>query len=202
MLMPKMAAATRTDQRPTREEAEEAVRTLISWCGDDPNRDGLLETPARVARAWEEFCRGYNEEPERHLSRTFEDEAGYDDIVLERGISFESTCEHHMVPIVGVVHVAYLPSDRIVGLSKIVRLIDGFAKRLQVQEKLTRQIADSIAKSLSTKGVAVVVEAEHECMSMRGVRRRGVQTVTSCMLGAFRDDASAREEVMALIRGR
>lgn len=200
--MPKMAAATRTDQRPTREEAEEAVRTLISWCGDDPNRDGLLETPARVARAWEEFCRGYNEEPERHLSRTFEDEAGYDDIVLERGISFESTCEHHMVPIVGVVHVAYLPSDRIVGLSKIVRLIDGFAKRLQVQEKLTRQIADSIAKSLSTKGVAVVVEAEHECMSMRGVRRRGVQTVTSCMLGAFRDDASAREEVMALIRGR
>jgi GTP cyclohydrolase I len=186
----------------TRAEAEEAVRTLLRWAGDDPSRNGLQETPERVVRAYEEFFRGYNEDPRKHLEKTFEDTEGYDEIVLLRGIQFESYCEHHLVPILGEAHVGYLPADRVVGLSKLARVVDGYAKRLQVQEAMTRQIANAIQEVLKPRGVCVVIEAEHECMSTRGVSKRGVLTTTSCMLGFFREDASARAEVLSLIRGR
>jgi GTP cyclohydrolase I len=186
--------------RPSRAEAEEAVRCLLRWSGDDPDREGLLETPSRVAKAYEEFFRGYHEDPATILAKTFEDVAGYDEMVLVRGINFESYCEHHLVPIIGVAHIGYLPTDRVVGLSKLARVVDCFAKRLQIQEKMTVDIAKAIETSLKPNGVAVVLEAEHQCMSTRGVMKKGALTKTSCMLGAFRSSAEARTEFLSLIR--
>ena len=186
--------------RPTREEAEAAVRTLIRWAGDDPLREGLLDTPARVARAYEEFYRGYGEDPVALLERTFSEVEGYDEIVLLRDIRLESHCEHHMVPIVGRAHVAYLPDRRVVGISKLARLVDAFAHRLQIQEKLTAQIADTIQEVLRPHGTAVIIEAVHECMSCRGVHKTGVSMVTSRMLGVFRENRSTRQELMAMVQ--
>jgi GTP cyclohydrolase IA len=185
--------------RPARAEAEEAVRTLIRWAGDDPTREGLAETPARVARAYEEFFEGYALDPAEVLRRTFEETEGYDELVLLRDVRFESTCEHHMVPIVGVAHIGYLPDRRVVGISKLARLVEIFARRLQMQEKMTAQIANTISDVLQPKGVAVVLEAEHQCLTTRGVHKPGASMVTSRMLGVFRDDASTRREFLALI---
>ena len=185
--------------RPSRAEAEEAVRTLIRWAGDDPSREGLLDTPGRVVRSYEEFYRGYGEDPDAILATTFEELEGYDEIVLLRDIRFESHCEHHMVPIIGVAHVAYLPDRRVVGISKLARVVDAYAKRMQIQEKMTAQIANTINDVLQPRGVAVVIEASHECMSTRGVYKPGVGMVTSRMLGAFRDDPSTRRELLAMI---
>jgi GTP cyclohydrolase IA len=191
-----LAAAT----RPTREEAEEAVRTLLRWAGDNPAREGLAETPARVTRAFEEFFRGYTEDPVSLLETTFEETDGYDEIVLLRDIRVESTCEHHMAPIIGQAHVAYLPHRRVVGISKLARVVDAYAKRLQIQEKLTAQIANTIAEVLQPRGVAVIVEAQHQCMTTRGVHKPGTTLVTSRMLGAFRDNPDTRKELMAMLR--
>jgi GTP cyclohydrolase I len=195
------AATSSTPGRPTREEAEAAVRTLLRWTGDDPEREGLVDTPARVVRAYEEFFEGYAVDPVALLERTFEETDGYDEIVLLRNIRLESYCEHHMVPILGRAHVAYLPGRRVVGICKLARVVEAYAKRLQIQEKLTAQIANTIEEVLQPKGVAVVIEAEHQCMSTRGVHQTGVAMVTSRMLGAFRDDANTRRELMALIQG-
>ncbi|WP_421875472.1 GTP cyclohydrolase I FolE [Pacificispira sp.] len=184
--------------RPSREEAEAAVRTLLRWAGDDPDREGLLDTPKRVAKAYEEFFAGYGEDPTELLARTFSETEGYDEMVLLRGISFESHCEHHMVPIIGTAHVAYLPNNRVVGISKLARVVEIFAKRLQIQEKMTAQIADAIQDVLDPRGVAVVVSAQHQCMTTRGVKKHGVDMVTSRMLGAFKDDRGLRSEFMAL----
>ena len=186
--------------RPTREEAEAAVRTLIRWAGDDPAREGLLDTPARVARSYEEFYRGYGQDPVALLERTFSEVEGYDEIVLLRDIRLESHCEHHMVPIVGRAHVAYMPDRRVVGISKLARLVDAFAHRLQIQEKLTAQIADTIQTVLHPHGTAVIIEAVHECMSCRGVHKTGVSMVTSRMLGIFRENRSTRQELMAMVQ--
>ncbi len=191
-----LAAAT----RPSREEAEEAVRTLLRWAGDDPAREGLAETPARVARAYEEYFRGYGEDPVSLLETTFEETDGYDEIVLLRDIHFESTCEHHVAPIIGHAHVAYLPHRRVVGISKLARVVDAYAKRLQIQEKMTAQIANTIADVLQPRGVAVIVEAQHQCMTTRGVHKPGTVLVTSRMLGAFRDNPETRRELMAMLR--
>ncbi|HEX9701812.1 MAG TPA: GTP cyclohydrolase I FolE [Rhodospirillales bacterium] len=185
--------------KPTRAQAEEAVRTLIKWAGDDPAREGLVDTPARVVRSFEEFFEGYAACPRDILERTFEETDGYDEIVLLRDIRFESHCEHHMAPIIGKAHVAYLPHRRIVGISKLARLVEVFARRLQIQEKLTAQIANAIDAVLEPKGVAVVIEAAHQCMTTRGVHKPGVVMVTSRMLGAFRDDASTRREFLAMV---
>lgn len=185
--------------RPTREEAEAAVRTLLRWACDDPAREGLIDTPARVVRAYEEFFAGYNTDPVALLERTFEETDGYDEIVLLRDIRLESYCEHHMVPIVGVAHVAYLPGNRVVGISKLARVVEAYAKRLQIQEKLTAQIANTINDVLQPRGVAVVIEAGHQCMTTRGVHKPGVSMVTSRMLGAFRTDPATRRELMAMI---
>jgi GTP cyclohydrolase I len=184
--------------RPSRDEAEAAVRTLIRWAGDDPEREGLLGTPDRVVRSYEEFFAGYVDDPVQILERTFEEVEGYDEIVLLRGIRFESHCEHHMVPIVGKAHVAYLPDRRVVGISKLARVVDVYAKRLQIQEKMTAQIARTIHDVLEPRGVAVIIESEHECMTTRGVHKSGVTMVTSQMLGAFRD-SETRRELLALI---
>ncbi|MBK5920278.1 GTP cyclohydrolase I FolE [Rhodothalassium salexigens] len=183
-------AATETPEiaRPTRAEAESAVRTLLLWAGDNPDREGLLDTPRRVVKAYEEYFCGYDENPADHLRRTFEEVAGYDDMVLVRGIAFDSHCEHHLAPIQGVAHVAYVPSGRIVGLSKLARVVELYARRLQVQEKLTAQVADALEDSLAPLGVAVQVEATHGCMSCRGVRKVGADTVTTVMRGQFRTD--------------
>ncbi len=186
--------------RPSREEAEEAVRTLLRWAGDDPAREGLAATPGRVVRAYEEYFRGYAEDPVRLLETTFEETDGYDEIVLLRDIRFESTCEHHMAPIIGQAHVAYLPHRRVVGISKLARLVDAYAKRLQIQEKMTAQIANTIAEVLQPRGVAVIVEAQHQCMTTRGVHKPGSMLVTSRMLGAFRDSPETRRELMAMLR--
>ncbi len=186
--------------RPDRAEAEAAVRTLIRWAGDDPDREGLSGTPERVVRAYEEFFAGYWEDPTELLQRTFEETGGYDEMVMLRDISFESHCEHHMVPIIGTAHVAYLPRTRVVGISKLARVVEAFAKRLQIQEKMTAQIADSINTVLQPRGVAVVIEAAHQCMTTRGVHKPGVAMVTSRMLGAFRDDPMTRREFLAAIR--
>lgn len=186
-------------KRPSRSEAEAAVRTLIRWAGDDPDREGLHETPARVAKAYDEFYAGYAEDPVAILARTFEEIEGYDEIVLLRDIRVESHCEHHMVPIIGVAHVAYLPDRRVVGISKLARIVDSYARRLQLQEKLTAQIANTINEVLQPRGVAVVIEANHECMSTRGVHKTGVSMVTSRMLGAFRHDPSTRREFLSMI---
>jgi GTP cyclohydrolase I len=195
------SSTARGGTRPTREEAEAAVRTLLLWAGDDPDREGLRDTPARVVRAYEEFFAGYQTDPLALLERTFEETNGYDEIVLLRDIRLESYCEHHMVPIVGRVHVAYLPHKRVVGISKLARVVEAYAKRLQIQEKLTAQIANTINDVLQPRGVAVVIEASHQCMTTRGVHMPGVAMVTSRMLGAFRDDATTRREFLAMIRG-
>ena len=187
--------------RPTREEAEAAVRVLLRWAGDDPNREGLLDTPARVARAYEEFFSGYAVDPVALLERTFEEADGYDEIVLLRDIRLESYCEHHVAPIIGRVHVGYLPGQRIVGISKLARVVEAYAKRLQIQEKLTAQIANTVSDVLQPRGTAVIIEAAHQCMTTRGVHKPGVTMVTSRMLGAFRDDPATRRELLAMIRG-
>lgn len=188
--------------RPTREDAEAAVRTLLAWAGDDPAREGLVETPKRVAKAFDEFFSGYRQDPEEFLRRTFEETEGYDEMVLVRNITLHSHCEHHMVPFIGRAHVAYLPDRRIVGLSKLARVVDLYSRRLQVQERLTVQIADAIDSVLKPRGVAVVIEAKHQCMSLRGVRKPCADTVTSRMIGAFREDPSTRREFLAMIRRR
>ena len=191
--------ATKAPQRPTRAAAEEAVRTLIRWAGDDPEREGLVGTPARVVRAYEEWFAGYFEEPREYLKRTFEEVGGYDEIVLLRDVRFESHCEHHMAPIIGRVHIGYLPRDRVVGISKLVRLVEVYARRLQVQEKMTAEIANCLNSVLKPFGVGVVVEAVHECMTTRGVHKSGVTMVTSCMLGTFRTRAATRQEFLSAI---
>ncbi|MFV1920726.1 GTP cyclohydrolase I FolE [Sphingomonas sp. MJ1 (PH-R8)] len=184
---------------PVPDEVADAIRTLIRWAGDDPEREGLLDTPKRVARAWKEYCQGYGEDPAHHLSRTFEEVGGYDEIVLLRDIPFQSHCEHHMAPIIGKAHIAYLPKDHVVGISKLARVLHGFARRLQVQERLTAQVADCIWDRLAPRGVAVVIEASHACMTARGVRTPGVTMTTSRMMGVFRDDDRSRKEVLALM---
>ena len=188
--------------RPSRTEVEAALRTLIRWTGDDPSRPGLLETPERVARAYEEWFKGYEEDPEAILEKTFEEIEGYDEMVILRDIRVESHCEHHLMPIVGSVHIAYLPEKRVVGISKLAPLLEVYAKRLQIQEKLTAQIANSLNDVLKPRGVGVIVQAVHHCMTTRGVHKPGVEMVTSQMLGAFRDDARTRREFLAIINGR
>ena len=185
--------------RPSRAEAEEAVRTLLRWAGDDPEREGLLGTPDRVVRAYREYFSGYDEDPVALLQRMFEETDGYDEIVLLKDIRFESHCEHHIAPIIGKVHVAYLPNNRVVGISKLARLVDVFAKRLQIQEKMTSQIANALDDVLQPKGVAVVIEAAHQCMTARGVHKPGTMMVTSRMLGVFRSDPTTRREVLAMV---
>ena len=180
-------------------EVEEAIRTLLRWSGEDPTREGLLDTPKRVARAWKEYCAGYEDDPGQHLARTFEEVGGYDDVVLLKGIPFQSHCEHHMAPIIGKASIAYLPKDRVVGISKLARVLQGFARRLQVQERLTAQVADCIWEKLQPCGVAVVIEASHACMTARGVRTPGVGMTTSRMLGVFREDERSRQEVLGLM---
>ena len=185
--------------RPPREEAEEAVRVLIRWAGDDPEREGLKSTPGRVVRAYEEYFAGYATDPADVLGRTFKETNGYDEIVVLKDIRFESHCEHHIAPIIGKVHVAYLPDKRVIGISKLARLVEVFAKRLQIQEKMTAQIASALNDALKPKGVAVIVEAAHQCMTTRGVHKAGVAMVTSHMLGAFRDDPMTRRELLAIV---
>jgi len=186
-------------EHPSRAAAEEAVRTLISWAGDDPDREGLVGTPDRVVRAYEEFFAGYGEDPREILQRTFEEIDGYDEMVTLRDIRIESHCEHHMVPIIGRAHVAYLPDRRVVGISKLARVVETYARRLQIQEKMTAQIANTIDEVLCPRGVAVVIEAAHQCMTTRGVHKAGVTMVTSRMLGAFRDDVDTRREFLGMI---
>jgi GTP cyclohydrolase IA len=193
------ALGGKISNKPSRAEAESAVRTLIRWAGDDPDREGLLGTPSRVARAYEEWFAGYDEDPRDYLKRTFEEVAGYDEIVLLRDVRFVSHCEHHMAPIIGRVHIAYLPRNRVVGISKLIRLVDAYAKRLQVQERFTAEIASCLDSVLRPHGVAVVVEGTHECMTTRGVRRTGVTMVTSRMLGVFRDQPQTRQEFLSAI---
>jgi len=192
-------AVPRKTNRPSQADAEDAVRTLIRWAGDDPAREGLLETPARVARAYKEFFRGYGVDPEGVLKRTFEETDGYDEMIVLKDMRFESHCEHHMAAIIGRAHIAYLPSKRVVGISKLARLLDVYAKRLQIQEKLTAQIANTLNEVLQPRGVAVVIDASHQCMTTRGVHKPGTSMVTSRMLGAFRTDASTRREFLAFI---
>jgi GTP cyclohydrolase I len=185
--------------RPSRPEAEAAVRTLLRWAGDDPEREGLKGTPSRVVRAFEEYFSGYGSDPNELLQRTFEETDGYDEMVVLKDIRFESHCEHHLAPIIGKAHVAYLPKKRVVGISKLARLVELYAKRLQIQEKMTAQIANTLDEVLQPKGVAVVIEAAHQCMTTRGVHKPGVSMVTSRMLGAFRTDPSTRREFLAMI---
>jgi GTP cyclohydrolase I len=181
------------------EHVQDAIRTLIEWTGDDPSREGLLDTPKRVARAWKEYCVGYEEDPAQHLGRVFEEVGGYNEIVLLKDIPFQSHCEHHMAPIIGKAAIAYLPNDRVVGISKLARVLHGFARRLQVQERLTAEVADCIWDNLQPQGVAVVIDAQHSCMTARGVRTPGVGMVTSRMMGTFLDDHRSREEVLKLM---
>ncbi len=185
--------------KPSRAEAEAAVRTLIRWAGDDPDREGLLATPARVVRAYEEWFSGYNDEPREYLKRTFQETGGYDEVVVLRDIRFESHCEHHMAPIIGRVHIGYIPRNRVVGISKLARLVEVYARRLQIQEKMTAEIAACLDAVLKPHGVAVVTEATHQCMTTRGVHKTGVSMVTSRMLGVFRDHAETRQEFLAAI---
>ena len=185
--------------KPSRAEAEAAVRTLLRWAGDDPAREGLLDTPSRVVRAYEEWFSGYDADPEEILQRTFEEVEGYDEMVVLRDIRFESFCEHHLAPIIGKAHIAYLPKNRVVGISKLARILEAYAKRLQIQEKMTAQIANLLDRVLQPRGVGVVIEAQHQCMTTRGVHKPGVALVTSRMLGAFRNDVETRREFLALI---
>jgi GTP cyclohydrolase I len=187
--------------RPSREEAEAAVRTLIAWAGDNPEREGLRDTPGRVVEAYDEFFAGYEGDPFEALDRTFEDVHGYDDLVMVRDIRLESHCEHHMLPIIGVAHVAYLPRDRVVGISKLARVVDLYAKRLQTQETMTAQIADAIEEVLQPRGVAILIDAIHECMTTRGVHKPGTTTITTRFTGVFKDDPSYRERFMQLVNG-
>lgn len=191
--------STHKDAPPTREEAEEAVRTLIAWAGDDPSREGLIDTPKRVVKAYEEFFKGYKEDAFEILSRTFEDVDGYDDMVMLRGIDMNSHCEHHMVPFIGKVHIAYLPSKRVVGISKLARIVETFSKRLQTQETMTAQITRAIDKGLKSRGTAVLIEAEHQCMSMRGVNKQNVSTITTRFTGLFQDDPDLRSRFLGMI---
>ncbi len=184
------------------EVIQDSIRNLIRWAGDDPDREGLVDTPQRVARAWREYCEGYDEDPGVHLSRTFDEVGGYDEIVLLKDIPFQSHCEHHMAPITGTASIAYLPANRVVGISKLARVLHGYARRLQVQERLTAQVAQSIWDNLKPQGVAVVIEAQHGCMTGRGVKTHGVGMVTSRMLGTFLDNADSRKEVLSLITRR
>lgn len=185
--------------RPSRQEAEKAVRTLIKWAGDNPDREGLLDTPARVVRAYEEYFQGYNADPEDFLKRTFEEVEGYDEMVLLKDIRFESHCEHHMAPIIGKAHVAYLPKSRVVGISKLARIVELYAQRLQIQEKMTAQVANAINDVLQPDGVAVVIDASHQCMTCRGVHKPGVSMITSKMIGAFRDNDRTRREFLSMV---
>ncbi len=180
-------------------DVQDAIRTLIEWSGDDPEREGLLDTPARVARAWKEYCQGYSEDPAIHLSRVFEEVGGYEEIVLLKDIPFHSHCEHHMAPIIGKAAIAYLPTDRVVGISKLARVLHGYARRLQIQERLTAEVAECIWEHLEPRGVAVVIDATHACMTARGVRTPGVSMVTSRMMGCFLDDHRSRKEVLSLM---
>ena len=191
--------ASLTGERPSREEAEKAIRTLLLWAGDDPSREGLRDTPARVARAFEDWFSGYNEDPEEFLSRTFEEVDGYDDMVVLKDIRFESHCEHHLAPIIGRAHIGYLPNNKVVGISKLARVVDVFARRLQVQETMNAQIANCIQRVLEPKGVAVVIEATHQCMTTRGVHKPGVTMVTSSMSGDFRTNPLTRREFLSVI---
>ena len=184
---------------PVPEDVQEAIRTLIRWSGDDPTREGLLDTPKRVARAWKEYCVGYEEDPSIHLSRVFEEVGGYDEIVLLKDIPFQSHCEHHMAPIHGKAAIAYLPNERVVGISKLARVLHGFARRLQIQERLTAEVAECIWQHLEPRGVAVVIDATHACMTARGVRTPGVSMVTSRMMGTFLEDERSRKEVLSLM---
>ncbi|ATW05622.1 GTP cyclohydrolase I FolE [Sphingorhabdus sp. YGSMI21] len=194
------ALAEREAQKiPVPEEVQEAVRTLLRWSGEDPEREGLIDTPKRVARAWKEYCEGYAENPAMHLARTFEEVGGYDELVLLKDIPFHSHCEHHMAPIIGKASIAYMPTDKVVGISKLARVLHGFARRLQVQERLTAEVAECIWENLKPDGVAVVIEASHSCMTARGVRTPGVSMTTSRLLGCFLEDARSREEVMSLM---
>ena len=185
--------------KPTREQAEAAVRTLLAWTGDNPDREGLLDTPKRVAKAYGDWFSGYAVDPDEYLARTFEEVAGYDELIVLRDIRFESHCEHHMAPIIGRAHVGYLPEGKVVGISKLARVVEAYARRLQVQEKMTAQIADCIQRVLQPRGVGVVIEATHGCMTTRGVHKRGVSMVTSKMLGGFREDARTRSEFLQFI---
>lgn len=194
-------ASGRAIERPSREEAEAAVRTLLAWMGDDPAREGLVDTPKRVVKAYSEIFGGYFENPADHLKRTFEEVGGYEDIILVRDIPFNSHCEHHVLPFVGVAHIAYYPSSGVVGLSKIARVVDIFARRLQTQENLTAQIVSAIDEHLSPRGTAVMIEAEHQCMSMRGIRKQGVSTITTQFTGVFQDDPAEQVRFMTLVRG-
>jgi len=184
---------------PVPEDVQDAIRTLIRWAGDNPSREGLLDTPKRVARAWREYCQGYGEDPAIHLSRIFEEVGGYDEVVLLKDIPFQSHCEHHMAPIIGKAAIAYLPRDHVVGISKLARVLHGFARRLQIQERLTAEVAQCIWEHLKPHGVAVVIEASHACMTARGVRTPGVGMITSRMMGTFLDDSRSREEVLKLM---
>ena len=200
MIVKKSDLATgNEDERPSRDAAEQAVRTLIRWAGDDPDREGLVGTPDRVVRSYEEFFAGYHEDPQEILRRTFEETEGYDEMVVLRDIRLESHCEPHMVPIIGRAHVAYLPDRRVVGISKLARVVEIYARRLQIQEKMTAQIANKIDEVLRPRGVAVVVEAAHQCMTTRGVHKAGVTMVTSRMIGAFRDSGETRREFLSMI---
>ena len=190
---------TALERRPSRADAEAAVRTLLQWAGDDPDREGLRDTPARVVKSYEEFFAGYWMDPRELLERTFEETEGYDELIVLKDIRVETHCEHHMVPVIGKAHIGYLPDRRVIGFSKLARVIDAYAKRLQIQEKLTAQIANTIQEVLAPRGVAVLVEAQHECMTTRGVHKTGVSMVTSRMLGQLRDDASTRREFMSII---
>jgi len=192
--------ANKKIKKPTRAQAEDAVRTLISWAGDDPNREGLIDTPKRVVKSYEEFFSGYGVNPATMLTRTFKDVEGYDEMIVLRDIVFNSYCEHHMVPFTGRVHVAYIPGDRVIGISKLARLVDTFAKRLQIQEKLTAQIAHTLADVLKPRGVGVVVEATHMCMTTRGVHKPGAVMTTSQLLGTFRKDPRTRQEFFSLLK--
>jgi GTP cyclohydrolase I len=184
---------------PVPDDVQEAIRTLIRWAGDDPTREGLVDTPSRVARAWKEYCVGYTEDPAIHLSRVFEEVGGYDEIVLLKDIPFQSHCEHHMAPIIGKAAIAYLPTDHVVGISKLARVLHGYARRLQIQEKLTAEVAQCIWDNLRPRGVAVVIDASHACMTARGVRTPGVTMITSRVMGIFRSDQRSREEVLKLM---
>jgi GTP cyclohydrolase IA len=185
--------------KPTREDAEKAVHTLLRWAGDDPTREGLVDTPKRVATAFDDWFSGYDQDPEAYLARTFEEIEGYDDMVILKDIRFESHCEHHLAPIIGRAHVGYMPTSRVVGISKLARVVEAFSRRLQVQEKMNSQIANCIQKVLEPKGVAVVIEAAHQCMTTRGVHKTGVTMVTSSMIGAFRENSDTRREFLAVI---
>jgi len=194
-------ARPQTRIRPSQAQAEDAVRLLIAWAGDDPDREGLIDTPARVARSYAELFRGYGEDPSAHLTRTFEESGGYEDLVVLTNIRMISCCEHHMLPVVGRAHVGYLPGRRVVGISKLARVVAGFSRRLQIQEKLTTDIANAIQDSLDARGVGVVIEAEHSCMTLRGVDAPGSLLTTKCLLGAVRDDPQARADFMSMVRG-